>query len=92
MYHSKPNQFLMIVYMSLNEMEVGVENPNEMLFNELETCKSNNPKQADPLIGTIIEIVRLGKVEDIHSLMSWEFEDEVPKTSKYRLQLDVIKG
>nr|XP_022298562.1 uncharacterized protein LOC111107586 isoform X2 [Crassostrea virginica] len=91
MYQSKANKFLMLVYMSLSQMEVDVKNTNEMLFNELETCRSNNPKQADPLLGTVNEIVRLGKVEDIHSLMSWEFVDKVPKTSKYRLQHDVIK-
>ena len=91
MYQYKPNKFLMLVDMSLSQMEVDVENPNEMLLNELETCKSNNPEQADPLVGTVTEIVRLGKVEDIHSLMSWEFVDNVPKTTKYRLQHDVIK-
>ena len=91
MYHSKPNKLLMLVYMSINQMEVDVNNPNDKLFKELETCKSNNPKQAEPLIGTITEIIRLGNVEDIQSLMSWEFVDKVPKTSKYRLQHDVIK-
>ena len=60
--------------MSLNQMEIDVKNPNEMLFNELETCKSNNLKQAVPLLGT-------SRVEDIHSLNSWEFVDKVPKIS-----------
>ena len=91
MYHSNPNKFLMLVYMSLNQMEVDVNNPNDRLFKELETCKSNNPQQAEPLIGTITEIIRHGEVEGIQSLMSWEFVDKVPKTSKYRLQHDVIK-
>ncbi|XP_078339362.1 uncharacterized protein LOC111107586 isoform X1 [Crassostrea virginica] len=91
MYQSKANKFLMLVYMSLSQMEVDVENPNEMLLNELDTCKSNNPEQAESSVGTVTEMVRLGKVEDIHSLMSWEFVDKVPKTSKYRLQHDVIK-
>nr|XP_022296993.1 uncharacterized protein LOC111106563 [Crassostrea virginica] len=91
MYLSKPNKFLMLVYMSLSQMEVDVKNPNDRLFNELETCRSNNPKQAESVVGTVIEIVRHGKVEDIHSLMSWEFVDKVPKRSKYRLQHDVIK-
>ena len=91
MYLSKPNKFLMLVYMSLSQMEVDVKNPNDRLFNELETCRSNNPIQAESVIGTVIEIVRHGKVEDIHSLMSWEFVDKVPKRSKYRLQHDVIK-
>ena len=91
MYHSKPNKFLMLVYMSLSQMEVDVTNPNDRLFNELETCRNNNPRQAESLVGTIIEIVRHGRVEDIHSLMSWEFVDKVPNTRKYRLQHDVIK-
>ena len=91
MYHSQQNKFLMLVYMSLNQMEIDVKNPNEMLLNELETCKSNKPKQADPLVGPVTEIVRLSKVEDIQSLMSWEFVDKVPNASKYRLQHDVIK-
>ena len=91
MYHSQQNKFLLLVYMSLNQMEIDVKNPNEMLFNELETCKSHKPKQADPLVGPKTEIVRLSKVEDIQSLMSWGFVDKVPNTSKYRLQHDVIK-
>ena len=91
MYHSNQKKFLMLVYMSLNQMEIDLGNPNEMLFNELETCKSNNFKQAEPLLGTITEIVLHGKGEDIYSLMAREFVDKVPKTSKYRLQHDVIK-
>ena len=90
-YNTNVNKFLMLVYMSLNQMEIDVKNPNEMLFNELETCKSNTPKVAESLVGTMIGIVRRGRVEDIHSLMSWEFVDKEPKTSKYRLQHDVIK-
>ena len=91
MYKNKRNTFLLLVYMSLNEMELDVENPDEMLFNGLEACKCNCRAQAMPLDDTIVEIVRLGKDEDINSLMSWEFVDKVPKTSKYRLQHDVIK-
>ena len=59
-------------------MEVDVKNPNDRLFNELETCKSNNPNQTELLLGSITEIVRDGKVEEIQSLMSWEFVDKVP--------------
>ena len=77
--------------MSLNQMEIDVKNPNEMLLNELETCKSNNPKHAEPVVGTVTEIFRHGRVDDIQSLMSWEFVDKVPRTSRYRLQHDVIK-
>ena len=81
--HSKQNKSLMLVYMSLNQMEIDLENPNEMLFNELETCKSNDLTQA--------ELVQHGRVEDIHSLLSWGFVDKIPKTNKYKLQHDVIK-
>ena len=91
LYHNELYYFLMLVYMSLNEMELDEENPDKILFNELETCKSNNPKQADPLVGTLTEIVRHGTVEEILSLTSLEFVDKVPKTSKYRCQHDVIK-
>ena len=72
-------------------MEIDVKNPNEMLFNELETCKSYDHTQAEPSVDTLFKIVRHGKVIDIHSLMAWEFEDNVPETSKYRLQHGVIK-
>ena len=51
-------------------MEIDVENPNEMLFNELETCKSNDLKQAESIVGTITEIARHGMVEDIYSTLS----------------------
>ena len=91
MYDNNVNKFLMLIYMSLNQMEIDVANSNKMLLNELETCKNNQHKQAKPLVGTIIEINRHGKDEDIDSLMSWEFVDKVPNTSKYRLQHDVIK-
>ena len=91
MYKTKRNNFLMLVYMSLNKMEIDVENLNDMLFNGLETCKSSNHTQAEPLVDTIIEIIRHGNDDDIHSLMSLEFVDKVPNTSEYRLQHEVIK-
>ena len=56
-----------------------------------ETCKTNNKTQAEPLVGTIIDILRHGNDEDIQSLMSWEFVNKVPNSNKYRLQHDVIK-
>ena len=62
-----------------------------MLLNGLETCKRSNHTQAEPLVNTIIDIVRHGNVKDVHSLMAWEFVDKVPETSKYRLQHNVIK-
>ena len=91
MCNSEENKFLILVYMSLNQMEMDVENLNEMIFNELETCKTNNRTQAEPLVGTIIDILRHGNDEDIQSLMSWEFVNKVPNSNKYRLQHDVIK-
>ena len=91
MCHSEKNKFLMLVYMSLNQMEMDVENLDEMLFNELETCKNHNNTQAEPLVGTIIDILRHGNVDDIQSLMSWEFVNKVPNSNKYRLQHEVIK-
>ena len=91
MCNSEENKFLILVYMSLNQMEMDVENLNEMIFNELETCKTNNRTQAEPLVGTIVDILRHGNDEDIQSLMSWEFVNKVPNSNKYRLQHDVIK-
>ena len=77
--------------MSLNQKEIDTQNPDEMLLNELETCKSSNHTQAETLVNTIIDIVRRGNVKDVHSLMAWEFVNEVPETSKYKLQHNVIK-
>ena len=93
MWHSEKSKFLLLVYMSLNQMEIDVDNLNEMLFNELETCKSSNHTEAEPLVDTIIEIVRHGNAEDIQSLMPREFMNKVPypKSNKYRLQHEVIK-
>ena len=90
-WHSEENKFLMLVDMSLNQMEMDVENLNEMLLNELETCKNHNNTQAEPLVGTIIDILRNGNVEYFQSLISWEFVNKVPNSNKYRLQHDVIK-
>nr|XP_022301278.1 uncharacterized protein LOC111109456 isoform X1 [Crassostrea virginica] len=93
MYHSEKNKFFMLVYMSLNQMEMDVENPDEMLFHELETCKIHNQTQAEPSVDTKIEIVQHGEMDsgNINSLISCEFVDKVPKSSKYRLQHYVIK-
>ena len=78
MYRSEKNRFLMLVNMSLNQMEVDTKNPDEMLFNGLETCKSSTHTQAEPLVDTILKILRNGTNDDIYSLMSWEFVDKVP--------------
>ena len=83
--------FLMLVYMSLNQMEIDTENIDEMLLNGMETCKSSKHTQAEPLVNTIIDIFRHGNVKDVHSLMAWEFVDKMHETSKYRLQHNVIK-
>ena len=93
MYHSETNKFFMLVYMSLNHMEVDVENPDEKLFHELETCKSYDHTQAELSVDTKVEIVQHDEIdsEKIKSLISWEFVNKVPNSSKYRLQHDVIK-
>ena len=63
MYHSEKNKFFTLVYMSLNQMEIDVENLDEMLFYELETCKSYNHTQAEPSVDTKIEIVQHGEID-----------------------------
>nr|XP_022299514.1 uncharacterized protein LOC111108172 isoform X1 [Crassostrea virginica] len=91
MYQTQENKFLILVYMSLKNMEIDVENPDEMLFQELETCRSNNQTETEPFVNTLFKIVQRGKVDDIQSLMPLEFVDKIPGTTKYRLQHKVIK-
>lgn len=50
----------LVVYMSLNQMEIDVEKPDEMLFHELETSKSYIHTPTEPLADTVIQIVRHG--------------------------------
>ena len=91
MYKSKENVFLMLVYMSLNQMEIDVKNPNKMLFKSLEICKYDKSTHAELTVDTNIKISEHEKSEDILTLIPREFVDEVPKTSKYKLQHEVIK-
>lgn len=81
----------MLVYMSLNQMEIDVNNPNKMLFKSLEVCKSDKLTHAELPVDTKIKISEHEKSMDILTLIPREFVDEVPKTSKYRLQHEVIK-
>ena len=63
MYHSEKNKIFMLVYMSLNQMEIDVDNLHEMLFHKLETCKSYNHTQAEPSVDKKIEIVQNGEID-----------------------------
>nr|XP_022301281.1 uncharacterized protein LOC111109456 isoform X4 [Crassostrea virginica] len=88
MYRFQEKKFLMLVYMSLNQMEIDVKNINEKLRSILEMYKH---KQTDSKSDTNIEVVEHGKAEDFCSLLSWEFVDKIPNTTKYKLQHNVIK-
>ena len=88
MYLSQEKKFLMLVYMSLNQMEIDVRNPDEKLFRILKISKL---AQDEPQSGTNIKIAGHEKSEDIISLLSEEFVDKIPNSTKYRLQHDVIK-
>nr|XP_022299517.1 uncharacterized protein LOC111108173 [Crassostrea virginica] len=88
MYDSQEKKFLMLVYMSLNQMEIDVENPDEKLSRILKISKlAQNELQS----GKNIKKAGHEKSEDIISLLSEEFVDKIPNSTKYRLQHDVIK-
>ena len=51
---------MFLVYMSLNQMEIDVENLDEMFLNELATWQSFHNTQVEPSVGTITETIRHG--------------------------------
>lgn len=79
MHHSKNNKkFLVLVYMSLNQMEINVNAPNEMLFEILGSCNcSTSCRDSHEYVLT--------------TLLSEEFVIKETNTLNYKLQHEVIK-
>lgn len=79
MHHSENNnKFLMLVYMSLNQMEINVNAPNDMLFEILSSCScSTSRSDRNEYVLT--------------NLLSKEFVIKEANGPNYRLQHEVIK-
>ncbi|XP_052693218.1 uncharacterized protein LOC128171482 isoform X2 [Crassostrea angulata] len=111
---AEKEKFLMLVYMSLNQMEINVNNPDDILFKILESCncvparkETKSKKKQIEITGTEVTLEtsntehvsssenkpekRIMSREDIISLIPIEFVNNVPGSSVYRLQHDVIK-
>lgn len=104
MHHSEHSEkFLMLVYMSLNQMEINVDTPNDMLNEILKSCRCGINKKSLGIklrnVGDELnDLISKSKLEqnDRHkdyltTLLPNEFVVKDADTSNYRLQHAVIK-
>lgn len=95
MHNSEDNEkFFMLVYVSLNQMEINVNTPNGMLFEILRSCRSGTSE--DNISETANESYSGTNKKDRNreffiSLLSKEFVVMKADSSIYRLQHTVIK-
>lgn len=68
MHESKENEkFLLLVYMSMNQMEINITAPNETLFEILRSCSCGTSENESDRITTQMESTKTTKKEDCYT-------------------------